>query len=91
MLSWDDVLVLKSDIVTRETDGELVVVLPEQGKFVVLNSTGARVLQLADGERSLRAIATLIAEEFSVDRVRVKEDVLAFANSLMDRQVLYTV
>jgi len=91
MLSWDDVLVVKLDIVTRETDGELVVVMPEQGKFVVLNTTGARVLQLADGERSLREIATLIANEASVETARVQEDVLAFATSLIERQILCTV
>jgi len=91
MLNWDDVLMRMPDIVTRETEDELVVVLPEQGKFVVLNVTGARVLQLADGKRALQDIAALIADEFSVDVARVKEDVLTFAISLIERQVLRTV
>ena len=88
MLSWDDVLKVKPDIVTRETEGELVVVLPEQGKFVVLNATGARVLQLADGTRALHNIAQAIADEFAADIVQVKEDVMTFASTLVDRQVL---
>ena len=88
MLNWDDVFVVKPDVVTRETDGELVVVMPDQGKFVVLNATGAKVLQLADGQRTLRAIAQLIATEFDADISQVEQDVYQFAQSLLERQIL---
>jgi len=91
MLSWDDVVAVKSDIVTRETDGELVVVMPEQGKFIVLNATGARILQLADGQCTLHTIATRIAEEFSIAIARVQEDVMTFAQSLFERKILFIV
>jgi len=74
--------------VTRESDGELVAVLPEQGKFVVLNATGARVLRLADGTRSLREIADTLAAEFAADQAQVQGDVLRFAQSLVDRGAL---
>ena len=91
MLSWDDVLAMKPDVVTRATDDELVVVLPEQGKFVVLNATGARVLQLADGTRALREIAGAIAGEFGADKAVVEGDVLRFAGSLLERGALVVV
>ncbi len=88
MLNWDDVFIAKSDVVTRESDGELVVVMPDQGKFVVLNATGSRVLQLADGQRTLRDIAQTIAAEFNADVSLVEQDVLQFAASLVERKVL---
>jgi len=91
MLSWDDVLRVESTIVTRESGGELVVVLPEKGKFVVLNATGARVLRLSDGARALREIADTIAAEFGADLARVESDVLRFAQSLIERGVLIVV
>lgn len=88
MLNLDDRLRTNPAVVTREAEGELVVVLPDQGKFVVLNMTGARVVQLADGVRSLRDIAALIAGEFSADVAQVEADVLRFAAMLRERQVL---
>jgi coenzyme PQQ biosynthesis protein PqqD len=88
MLSLSDVVVISDKIVTRETEGELVVVLPEKGKFVVLNATGAEMMQLADGERTLAEIATEIADRFDADLSRVQTDVLNFARDLTSRDVL---
>lgn len=88
MLNWDDVLATAPTLVTRESDGELVVVLPEKGKFVVLNATGARVLQLSDGTRTLREIADTLAAEFGADQTQVDGDVLRFARSLVERGAL---
>jgi hypothetical protein len=89
MLNWDDVLSTKPDVVTRATDDELVVVLPEQGKFIVLNATGAHVLTLSDGTRTLCEIAVAVAETFGADQERVKGDVLRFATMLLERGVLF--
>lgn len=91
MLNWDDVLATKPDIVTRATDDELVVVLPEQGKFIVLNATGAHVLNLSDGTHTLREIAVAVAEAFGADQARVEGDVLHFATMLLERGVLRVV
>ena len=88
MLSLDDVLIASEQIVTREAEGELVVVLPEKGKYVVLNPTGAQIVQLADGERTLDEIAVEIAEQFDADLSRVQTDVLTFAQDLSARGVL---
>ena len=88
MLSLNDVVVISDKIVTRETEGELVVVLPEKGKFVVLNATGAEMMQLADGERTLAEIAAEIADRFDADLSRVQTDVLNFAKDLTSRGVL---
>ena len=89
MLNWDDVLTAAPTLVTRESEGELVVVLPEQGKFVVLNAAGARVLRLSNGTRTLREIADTLAVEFAADQAQVEGDVLRFAQSLVDRGALH--
>lgn len=91
MLSWDDVLVRNPQIVTRESDNELVVVIPDQGRYVVLNETGSRVLLLSDGTRTLDAVAAAIAEEFTADLEQVRRDVLHFAGALIERGVLSVV
>ena len=89
MLNWDDVLAASPTLVTRESDGELVVVLPEKGRFVVLNATGARVLQLSDGTRTLREIADTLSAEFGADQAQVEGDVLRFAQALVERGALH--
>jgi len=79
------VLAVESTVVTRESGHELVVVLPEQGKFVVLNATGARMLHLTDGKRTLREIANVMAGEFDAAPAQVESDVLRLAQSLLER------
>lgn len=90
--SWekarDVVLVPNPKVVTREEDGELVVVMPQRGKFIVLNAPGARVMALVDGVRALDDIAAEIAETFDAPLEKVQADVLRFAAHLVTRGVL---
>ena len=91
MPSWDDVFALSPDVVTRESGDELVVVLPDQGKYFVVNATGMRMMELADGTRTLRQIADMIADEFDADVERVRADVISFTASLIARKALVLV
>ena len=85
MPNLNDVLSIAPGVVSRESDGELVVVLPEQGKFIVLNGTGADVFQSVDGQRSLAEIAATLSERHDVSLKRTQADVLTFAQKLLDR------
>ena len=85
MLTLNDVLVKTPEAVSRESDGELVVVLPERGRFIVLNETGAEVLQLVDGQRTLEEIAVTLSEHYGVPLAQTQADVLALAEKLLDR------
>jgi len=85
MPNLDNVLSLTPGVVSRESDGELVVVLPEQGKYFVLNGTGADVFQSVDGERSLAEIAAALSERYAVPLEQTQADVLTLAQKLLDR------
>jgi hypothetical protein len=85
MLNLDDVLTLAPGIVARESDGELVIVLPERGKFIVLNQTGADVFQAIDGQLSLKEIAAGLSGRHGAPLDKVEGDVLAFAGELLER------
>jgi hypothetical protein len=85
MPNLNDVLSVAPGVVSRESDGELVVVLPEQGKFVVLNGTGAEVFQSVNGQRSLAEIAAALSERYNVPLEQTKIDVLALAQKLLER------
>jgi hypothetical protein len=85
MPNLDDVLSLTPGVVSRKSDGELVVVLPEQGKYIVLNGTGADVFQSVNGQRSLAEIAAALSERYDVPLERTQTDVLTLAQKLLDR------
>ena len=91
MLDLDDVLILAPGVVSRESGSELVVVLPEQGKFVVLNETGADVFQSMDGRRTLGEIAATLSKRHDVPLEQVETDVLALAGKLLDRKAVHPV
>lgn len=88
MLTLDSVVRTAAGIATRESGKELVVVSPAQGKYLVLNQTGAAVFRLLDGKTSLRTIATRLGENSQVPLEKVQADVLALTEQLLERGVV---
>ncbi|MGC9398603.1 MAG: PqqD family protein [Anaerolineae bacterium] len=83
MLTLDSVLKIADDVVSRASDGELVVVLPQQGNFFVLNGTGAEIFQLVDGKRTLGEIAVALHARYEeIDLEQIQQDVLTFAEKI---------
>lgn len=85
MLNLTEVLSHAPGVVSRESEGELVVVLPEKGKYIVLNGTGASAFRLMDGQHSLESIASILSARYDVPLERTQTDVLALAQKLLDR------
>jgi len=52
---------------------------------VLLNDTGAAILQLCDGQRSIGAIATILEERYKCD---VTADVTEYLSQLADRELI---
>jgi hypothetical protein len=88
MPSLDDVLQPAPGVVGRQTKDEMVVVLPEQARFLVLNETGAQIWQLADGNRTLGDIAQGLVETWQIEPAQAEGDVLRLAGQLMERGAL---
>jgi hypothetical protein len=76
------------NVVSRQIDDEAVLVHPLQGKVRVLNTVGARVWELADGQRTVAEIAQIITAEYDVELPRAQADVLAFCDDLAQAGVL---
>ncbi len=88
MLSLDEKLSPAPGILSHQSGDELVVVLPEQGRFLVLNKTGSQVFQMMDGSRSLREIAAVLSEQYGIPVEQAQRDVLALASKLLERAVI---
>lgn len=72
----------------RTVDDEAVLIHPQQGKVRVLNSVGARLWELADGERTISEMAAVIAGEYAVSLARAESDALKFCTELIERGLL---
>jgi hypothetical protein len=96
MLTLDTIPIPAAGVVGRildtgpgdRPDHEAVLVLPAQGQVKVLNEVGARIWELADGTRSLRAIAGLLCQEYQVEAAQAEADVLRFVSDLAGRGIL---
>jgi hypothetical protein len=75
-------------VVSRLLEGEAVLVHPVNGKVQVLNPVGARVWDLADGQRKLVDIIQIITTEYDAETPRVQADVVTFCEDLEQRGVL---
>lgn len=65
----------RTDLVTRELDGETVILDRVGAKVHQLNLTAAYVWQRCDGASSIQEIAAGLAEEFGVDIEMAMRDV----------------
>ena len=84
MIDLRSVLRPRADVRYRVIEGEAVVVRQDAAELVVLNETGARVLQLMDGVRSVAAIVDTMVEEFAAERPDIERDVMAFIGELTE-------
>lgn len=88
MVNLASVLQPRLGVACRQSGDELVVVLPEQGKYFVLNDTGAQVWRLADGQRTLADIVQSLVKDWGAEPDRAQIDVLNLAEQLVERGAL---
>jgi hypothetical protein len=83
-LSPDSVPRRARDAAWRDVAGEMVVLDVRGRRMRGLNPSGGRVWALLDGERSVAAIAGLLAAETGADQARVLVDVTGFIARLRE-------
>ena len=78
-----------SSIVSRRIADEMILV-PIQRKveevecLYTLNEVGARIWELLDGRRSLRAVLEALVEEFDVSEPQAEEDLIGVIEQLKE-------
>ncbi len=78
----------KPDIIGRNIDNEAVLVIPSQGKVKVLNEVGASIWELLNGEKTVKEIASIIAQEYAISQEIAEKDALEFVNNLWKKNML---
>ena len=90
-ITLSTVLRRRSDIRYRHIEDEAVVVRQSSAEVLVLNEVGASVLDLADGERDVRAWIEALSEVYDTDPAVLARDVLAFAAEMEEAGLLEAV
>lgn len=68
----------------RRFENEGVAVDQSSAEAVVFNDVAARILELADGSRTLADCADVIGDEFEAEAEAIEQDVLRFAGELVE-------
>lgn len=63
------------DIIWKNVKGEIVLLNPVSGKYYGLNKVGCAFWEKVDGKRSLSEIASLLLEDFNVEKERLVKDI----------------
>jgi len=95
-LTPDDVLARSADLVTREIEGEFLMVpivntIGEEGELYSLNETGRAIWDRLDGTTSIGDIVNALGREFDASREEVERDVLGILGDLLSRRMVTRV
>lgn len=88
MTGGDRVPERSRDVRYRIVQGEGVVIRQETAEALVVNEVGARILDLADGERSVAAIHASLLAEYEVEPEALASDLEAYLAELVEIGVL---
>ena len=82
-------LASKARLRTDKKTGQKILLYPEKG--LLLNPTGARILELCTGERTVTALVdVLVSEHPDGDRATIVSEVMSFLQRLFDAGLVRT-
>lgn len=73
----------RAEVVSGTVGDEAVLVTPNQARVRMLNETGTRLWELADGSHTLQEMADVLAAEYDVSPDLAAADVLQFAGEML--------
>jgi len=92
----DSVYVPSKDVVTREIEGEIILIpitsgVGDMDDIYTLNETGRAIWQSFDGKKSLREVAASLKVEFEASNEEIETDVQGLVADLLRRKMLVSV
>jgi hypothetical protein len=88
------VCVPSDDVVSREIEGELLIVPIASGigdmedELYTLNDTGRAIWQRLDGKRTISDVAAELAEQYAAPVDQITRDVLGLTGELAKRNII---
>jgi hypothetical protein len=76
------------DIIGKNVRGEMVLLNPLSGKYYGLNKVGCAFWEKVDSKRSLPEIASLLLEDFNVEKERLIKDIEDLIKTLTENKLI---
>jgi hypothetical protein len=87
----DSRLAVPADVVYRDVLGEAMILHLGTGTYFGLDPVGSRIWQLITERSDIASVWTAMAEEFDAPVEKIRADVLALVEKLVDKQLLDVV
>ena len=84
MIDPNSTLTLDRRMRFRRFEDEGIVINQKMAEAVVISEVGTRLIELADGTRTLRECAAMLSEEFDASPDVIEQDVIRFAEQLVE-------
>jgi hypothetical protein len=89
-ISLDSQLRYAPDVLSRNLDGETVLLDLESGTYFGLDAVGTRIWELIGQNQPLSAILAVILDEYDVDEQRARTDLLELLGALVAKGLIRT-
>ena len=73
---------------SRVFSGEAVIITPAENVIRMLNPTGSRIWELADGTRTVDEIVDVLVDEYDVDFTRARQTTLDLLSELDEKGLI---
>lgn len=87
-VSLESRVAIGSDVVSRDMEGEAIILNLESGTYFGLDSVGTRIWSLLRKDGSLRRTFELLEQEYDVEPERLKADILRLVGELRANHLL---
>ena len=87
-VSLESRVAVGGDVVSRDLEGEAVILNLESGIYFGLDSVGTRIWSLLQEDGSLRRTFELLQQEYDVEPERLEADILRLVEELRSNHLL---
>jgi len=97
LVDLDTCYLPSEDIVSREIEGELIIVPIVSGigdmedDLYTLNETGREIWRKLDGQKNLRRVVQELTAEFEAPQEEIERDVIGLVGELLRRKMIIEV
>ena len=88
MSELDQRFEIASDVHARRFDDEIVILDLRAGTYMGLDEVGASIWSHITSGKSLAEVAAALIIEYDVDEERVRQDLISFVGTLVERNLL---
>ena len=79
---------IRNDVLSRDLQGEQVILDLNTGVYFGLDPVGTRIWQLIQGHQSLQKVLAALVEEYEVTEAQCAKDLVSFVALLLEKRLV---